>query len=151
AGFLDEDGCLHMVDRLGDRIRRRAENISSYEIEVAAGRFPQVRECAAVGVPSEFVGDDDIKLFVVSHGGPIDHMSLFEHLVKKLPHYMVPRYYEQVDALPRTPTNKVQKGILRRQEPRAVWDYRAEGLSIRSVRESSGAQDGDAGRMKETL
>ena len=134
AGYLDGDGYLYMVDRLGDRIRRRAENIASYDIEVAAGSFDRVTEVAAIGVPSGYAGDDDIKLFVAFDGPAIRWEDLFVHLVERLPHHMVPRFYEQIGALPRTPTNKVQKGLLRKQEPGTVWDYREAGMSIRQAR-----------------
>jgi crotonobetaine/carnitine-CoA ligase len=91
VGYVDGEGWFHFVDRLGDRIRRRAENISSYEIESAAALHPIVLECAAVGVPSGFESDDDIKLFVVPRPGEPRSARMLEHLVRLLPHYMVPR------------------------------------------------------------
>lgn len=136
AGYIDQEGYLYMVDRLGDRIRRRAENISSYDIETAALKFEAVIECAAVGVPSEFASDDDIKIYLVTDGRPLNWADIFTHMVHQLPHYMVPRYYQLLDALPRTPAaNKVQKARLRTKqfENGEVWDYRAAGLSIRDA------------------
>ncbi len=135
AGYIDQEGYLYMVDRLGDRIRRRAENISSYDIETAALKLGSVTECAAVGVPSEFASDDDIKLYIVTDGEQMEWSSVFTHMVRHLPHYMVPRYYQRLDALPRTPaTNKVQKAKLRVKQFGSgdTWDYRAAGLSIRN-------------------
>lgn len=110
-GYLDEDGNMFFVDRLKERIRRRSENISAYDIETAALGFPQIREAAAVGVPSEFMGDDDIKLCVAcDHSfAPVD---LVAFLTAKLPHFMIPRYIEIMEALPRTPTNKIKKRAL---------------------------------------
>jgi crotonobetaine/carnitine-CoA ligase len=135
AGFFDEDGYLHFVDRGKDRIRRRAENISSYDIEAAACAHPAVAEAAAVGVPSKYDGDDDIKLCVVAPAG-VDVVGLFEHLVRTLPHHMVPMYIEVLDALPRTPTNKVQKQPLRDAGVSAsTWDRKAEGMSVRETSE----------------
>ena len=133
AGYLDEDGWLHFVDRLGDRIRRKAENISSYDIEVAASSHPGVVEVAAVGVPIT-PSDDEIKL-CVSTEADFDPEALFRHLVAELPHHMVPRYVERLDALPRTPTNKIRKRELReRGVTPDTWDYKAAGLSIRTLR-----------------
>jgi crotonobetaine/carnitine-CoA ligase len=130
---IDEDGYLYFLDRMKDRIRRRAENISSYEIESAAVSFPSVLEAAAVGVPSGYQSDDDIKLCVVTHNG-IDHIRLLEHLAGILPHYMVPRYIETLDALPRTPTNKVRKQVLRESNvSEATWDRHAAGVSLRAL------------------
>ena len=133
AGYVDVDGWFHFVDRLGDRIRRRAENISSYEIESAAALHPVVLECAAVGVPSGFESDDDIKLFVVPRPGePLVPHDLLEHLVRLLPHYMVPRYIQTIAALPRTPTNKVMKAQLR-SVAGECWDRKAAGVSLLDV------------------
>jgi crotonobetaine/carnitine-CoA ligase len=135
AGFFDDDGYLHFVDRGKDRIRRRAENISSYDIEAAAGSHPAVTEAAAVGVPSAYDGDDDVKLCVVAPGG-VDPVELFEHLVRNLPHHMVPMYIEQLDSLPRTPTNKVQKQPLRDAGiTSSTWDRKAAGMSVRETSE----------------
>jgi crotonobetaine/carnitine-CoA ligase len=132
AGYVDSEGWYHFVDRLGDRIRRRAENISSYEIESAAASQEYVLECAAVGVPSGYESDDDIKLFVVPRPGcTVSPRELLEHLVRQLPHYMVPRYIEKISALPRTPTNKVMKAQLRSGATTGeCWDRKAEGLSL---------------------
>ena len=133
AAHVDADGWFHFVDRIGDRIRRRAENISSYEIESAAMLHPAVRECAALGVPSGYESDEDIKLFVALEPGqawaPED---LLEHLVRLLPHYMVPRYLQAIAALPRTPTNKVMKAELR-DAAGDCWDRKAAGVALRDV------------------
>lgn len=137
AGYVDADGWFHFVDRLGDRIRRRAENVSSYDIESAAIEDPSVLECAAVGVASDYEADDDIKLFVVARvGATVDPAALIERLVRLLPHYMVPRYVETIAALPRTPTNKVKKAELRAGGVRGdCWDRQAAGVSVRAIAE----------------
>jgi crotonobetaine/carnitine-CoA ligase len=133
VAYVDAEGWFHFVDRLGDRIRRRAENISSYEIESAAALHPAVRECAAIGVASGFESDDDIKLFVVLQPGLAwAPEELLEHLVRLLPHYMVPRYLQAIVALPRTPTNKVKKAELR-EAPGEAWDRKAAGVALRDV------------------
>ncbi|WFU41521.1 AMP-binding protein [Bradyrhizobium sp. CB82] len=135
AGYIDREGYLYFADRMGDRIRRRSENVASYDIEAAALLFPAVSECAAVGVPSEFEADDDIKLFVVPHRETnIDFGELSRHLATELPHYMVPRYLEAVDALPRTPTNKVKKSELRDRGINGnTWDRKSAGVSVREL------------------
>jgi len=134
--YRDDEGYFHFVDRLGDRIRRRAENISSYEIEHAATTYPGVGECAAVGVASEFASDDDVKLVIVQRPNTIviEPAALLAHLAQRLPHYMVPRYIEIVDALPRTPTNKVRKALLRESGiGQATWDRKAAGIALREL------------------
>jgi len=150
AGWIDADGWVHFVDRLGDRIRRRAENISSYEIESAAALYPAVRECAAIGVPSGYESDDDIKLVVALQPGhawlPND---LLEHLVRLLPHYMVPRYLQRIEALPRTPTNKVMKSQLRAAVGEC-WDRKAAGVALRDVARRIGTTAPGAPPSKES-
>ena len=133
--YRDEEGYFHFVDRLGDRIRRRAENVSSYEIEHAAATYPGLTECAAVGVASEFASDDDIKLVVVpQRAATIDPVELLMHLARRLPHYMVPRYIEIIDSLPRTPTNKVRKAVLRESGVGpGTWDRKAAGIALREL------------------
>lgn len=133
AGRFDEDGYLYFLDRMKDRIRRRAENIASYDIEVAACSFEGVLEAAAVGVPSGYQADDDIKLCVVADG-PLDHLQLLKHLASELPHFMVPRYIDVLDQLPRTPTNKVRKQLLREENiTPTTWDRHGAGVSLRDL------------------
>lgn len=135
SGYVDPDGYVYFVDRLGDRIRRRAENISSYDIETAAMSHPAVLECAAVAVPSEYDGDDDVMLCVARKpGAELDAYALLTHLAPLLPHFMVPRYVAFLDALPRTPTNKLQKAKLRAlPEGTAIWDRKAANVSLRDL------------------
>lgn len=138
SGYLDKDGYVYFVDRLGDRIRRRAENISSYDIESAVVGYSGVRECSAVGVASGFESDDDIKLCIVPlpHAS-IDFTDLLKFLVQRLPHYMVPRYIELMDVLPRTSTNKVRKAELRSSGVNAsTWDRKAAGISLKEFSEN---------------
>ena len=131
-GYIDETGYVYFVDRAKERIRRRAENISSYEIEAGALEHDQVAECAAVGVPSEFDGDDDVKLYVVrGDASKLSPEDLIRYLAAKLPHFMVPRYIEFTGALPRTPTGKLQKSILKAQgATAATWDRKAANISV---------------------
>ncbi len=141
SGYIDADGWVYFVDRLGDRIRRRAENISSFDIEVVARAHPAVLECAAVGVPSEYASDDDIKLCVVPRPGhALQPMALLAFLAHRLPHHMVPRYLETLAALPRTPTQKIRKAELRRSAvTAATWDRKAAGVSLRALASSGRA------------
>ena len=128
-GYLDSEGYCYFVDRLGDRIRRRAENISSYDIEAAAGAHPAVAEAAAVGIASEFEADDEIKIcLVLKPDAAVTEADMLRYLATTLPHYMVPRYIEFMPALPRTPTNKVKKAELRqRGATPKTGRYRIEG------------------------
>lgn len=134
-GYLDSEGYCYFVDRLGDRIRRRAENISSYDIEAAAGAHPAVAEAAAVGVASEFEADDEIKIcLVLKPDVKVAEEDMLRHLAATLPHYMVPRYIEFMPALPRTPTNKVKKAELRQRGATSqTWDRKQAGIVLKDV------------------
>ncbi len=129
-GVRDADGYFRFVDRKTDAIRRRGENISAWEVESLVARHPAVDECVAVAVPSE-LGEDDVKL-VVTTCAAITERELFDFCCAELPYYMVPRYVELVPELPKTPSLRVQKFVLRDQGvTEATWDCEAEGIRIR--------------------
>jgi crotonobetaine/carnitine-CoA ligase len=121
--WRDEDGYFYFLDRMKDAIRRRGENISSFDLESEVNLHPAVLECAAIGVPSD-LEDEDIKLAVVARPGEsLAPEELVAFCQERLPKAMVPRYVELVDALPRTPTDKVAKYQLREAGlTPATWD-----------------------------
>ena len=93
-GSLDEDGYLHFVDRKKDSMRRRGENISSYEVEKVVNDHPAVLESAAVGVPAE-LGEDEVKIVVVLRPGEaLRPEALVAWCERRVPNFMVPRYVE---------------------------------------------------------
>jgi crotonobetaine/carnitine-CoA ligase len=120
--WRDEDGYFYFLDRMKDSIRRRGENISAFDLEIEVNTHPAILECAAIGVPSE-LEDEDVKLVVVRRPGKkLSHEELVEYCAERLPKFMVPRYVEFVDALPRTPTDKVAKFRLRAQGDHGITD-----------------------------
>ncbi len=127
-GFrCDEDGNYYFVDRMKDAIRRRGENISSFEVEAAVSQHPAVQECAAVAVPSE-LGEDEIKVLVVAlPGGGLDPAELIDFLEPRMPRFMLPRYVEVVAGLPKTDaTFRTRKVELRAAGLNdATWDREA--------------------------
>jgi crotonobetaine/carnitine-CoA ligase len=131
AGYLDEDGNLFFVDRKKDAIRRRGENISSFELELAIAAHAAVAECAALPVPSP-LGEDDVKICVVLvAGAELDYTDLMDHCVRTIPRFAVPRYIEVVESLPRNATGRVQKFRLRENSITATtWDRDAEGYVV---------------------
>jgi crotonobetaine/carnitine-CoA ligase len=113
----DEDGWYYFVDRLKDAIRRRGENISSYEIEQAVLKHERVLECAAVAVPAEFeAGEDEVMILAVIEPG-LERAELYEFCVEHLPRFALPRYIRFVDSLPKTPSGKLRKVELREIVP----------------------------------
>lgn len=128
----DADGDYFFVDRVKDSIRRRGENISSFEVEVEVCAHPDIREAAAIAVPSE-VSEDDVMIVVAPvTGREIDPAGLITFLAGRMPHFMVPRYVRVLDVLPKTPSAKVQKAELRAQGVTAdTWDRERAGIRIR--------------------
>lgn len=128
----DSDGNFFFVDRMKDAIRRRGENISSFEVEAEIIAHPSVRECAVVAVPNEMSEDDVLAIVAPAPGATIDPRELLEFLQCRLAHFMLPRYIRIMTDLPRTPTQKVEKYVLRQQGLTPdVWDREKVGIKIR--------------------
>ena len=143
---VDEKGDYYFVDRVKDAIRRRGENISSFEVEQEVLAYDPVYEAAAVGVPGEG-GEEDVLIAVVAkEGASIDQTSLLAFLQERLPYFMVPRYIRLMDALPKTPTAKIEKHVLRSEGVvGGTWDREAFGIQLRRERLKEidgGARDG---------
>lgn len=111
----DADGWYYFVDRLKDAIRRRGENISSYEVEQSLLAHPAVGEVAAVAVPAdEEAGEDEVLAVIVAEPGEeLSAEEMWRHADRRLPHFAVPRYLRFVAELPKTPSEKVRKVELR--------------------------------------
>lgn len=127
-GYTDREGFFYFVDRKKDALRRRGENISSYEVESILVSYPGVIDAAAVSTPSDLGEDDVLVVLHVEDPATFDLEALFQHCDRLMPHFMVPRYYRVVDALPRTPTGKIRKVELREDTHNGVWDAFDHGL-----------------------
>lgn len=128
----DEHGNYFFVDRMKDAIRRRGENISSFEVEAEILTHPKIRECAVVAVPNEMAEDDVLAIVAPATGAAVDPLELLEFLKPRLAHFMLPRYVRIMTDLPRTPTQKVEKYILRQQGLTSdTWDREKAGVKIR--------------------
>lgn len=109
----DEDGWYYFVDRLKDALRRRGENISSYEVEQALLGHPAVTECAVVAVKAEIeAGEDEVMAWMVA-AEEVDPDAFWAWAETRMPGFAVPRFLEFVDELPKTPSERVQKVKLR--------------------------------------
>jgi crotonobetaine/carnitine-CoA ligase len=131
-GRMDAEGHVTFVDRNKDAIRRRGENISSFEVEQTLLRHPAVAEAAAVAVPSA-LGEDDVKVVVsLKPQVGLSVPELMDYCVEHLPYFAVPRYVEVMDRLPMNPTGKVLKTDLRDSGVTdATWDREAAGYVVR--------------------
>jgi crotonobetaine/carnitine-CoA ligase len=138
----DPQGYYYFVDRVADYLRVRGNNVSSVEVEAEARAHPDVADVAAVGVQAApvdegagvraAVSEDEIKLVVtLKQGAQLTERALLDFLIPRLPRFMTPRFIEFVDEMPRTPTGKIQKKLLRTDPLNArVWDRVAEGVEI---------------------
>jgi crotonobetaine/carnitine-CoA ligase len=128
----DAEGNFFFVDRLKDAIRRRGENISSFEVESEVLAHPAVREAAAVAVKSEIAEDEVMAVVALRPGEPFDPAELIEFLRPRMAHFMIPRFVRVVDALPRTPTAKIEKVKLRGEGLTAdTWDREKAGIKVK--------------------
>ncbi len=129
--FRLQEGHFFFADRMKDALRRRGENVSSFEVERVINEHPAVHESAVVGVPSS-LSEDEIKAVVVPHEGVVvDPEELTAYLVARMPYFMVPRYVSFAPELPKTPTLKTQKHVLRDTGTADCWDREAAGIVLR--------------------
>lgn len=128
-----ETGIFFFVDRKKDAVRFAGRNISTLEVESVVLRHPDVEQAAAFGIPSaELDSEDELKLNVVLKAGcDATPEDICEFINANAPHYFVPRYMDIVDALPYTPTNKVEKYRLREQGVTdSTWDLKTSGFTV---------------------
>jgi crotonobetaine/carnitine-CoA ligase len=128
----DAEGYFYFVDRVKDAIRRRGENISSFEVESEITAHPAVREAAVIGVPSEFSEDDVMACIAAVPGQAIDCVALIEFLAARMSYFMIPRYIRIMDELPKTASAKVQKADLRVAGITVdTWDRDKAGIKLK--------------------
>lgn len=114
AALRGRDGMFYYVDRLGDRIRVRGENLSSFQVEDMINQHPSVQMSAVVAIPSDEGDEDQVIAYVVAvAGGAVTEQDVHAFAADTMPKYMRPKHVRIVDDLPRTPTNKVEKYKLR--------------------------------------
>ncbi|MCC5886723.1 MAG: AMP-binding protein [Gammaproteobacteria bacterium] len=126
------DGRYRFVDRKKDYLRRRGENISSFEVEREVLAYPPVRECAVYGISSEFTEDEVMVAIVVDPERWTSPETLIDFLRDRLPSFSIPRYVELFESLPKTATERVQKVQLRERGLSATtWDRMAKTTDVR--------------------
>lgn len=105
----DADGYFYFVGRSKDIVRRRGENISAAEVEMGLETHPDVLEAAVFGVPSEMTEEDVMACVSLREGAKTSAEDLANHCAQVMARFMIPRYIRLVSALPKTPTDKVEK------------------------------------------
>jgi crotonobetaine/carnitine-CoA ligase len=129
-GRIDEEGYLFFVDRKADYLRRRGENISSFEVERILMRHPALADVAVHAVPSELTEDDLKVTATLRQDASATEAELFRWCIDELPYFALPRYIELRAELPRSPVGRVLKRELRDEaRTHAWWDAEASGIS----------------------
>ena len=130
-GRFDAEGFFYFVDRKKDYLRRRGENISSYEIETAFRAHPDIEDLAAHAVPSED-SEDDLKVTVIlKKESSLSEAELCQWSIEKLPYFAVPRYIEFRQDLPRNPVGRILKYKLREEgRTESTWDREASDIKL---------------------
>jgi crotonobetaine/carnitine-CoA ligase len=130
-GKFDEDGYFYFVDRKKDYLRRRGENISSFELEHVCHSHPAIEEAAIHAVPSEVI-EDDVKLTaVLKPGATITEEEFCLWAIEQMPYYAVPRFIEFRKELPRNPQGRVLKYQLRDEGVTpATWDMEKSDIKL---------------------
>jgi crotonobetaine/carnitine-CoA ligase len=131
-GRVDGEGWFWFEDRSSDSLRRRGENISSFEVETLVSKHAAVAEAVVVAVPSP-VGEDEVRVLVkLREGATLTFEELLAHCSAVMPYFMIPRFFDIVADFPRTPTAKVEKYKLRTAGPgEGTWDREAHGWHLR--------------------
>jgi crotonobetaine/carnitine-CoA ligase len=132
-GYFDADGYLYFADRKKDAIRRRGENISSWEVEQIIARHPAVEEVAVYAVRAEMSEDEVMASIVLRPGSTLDHAELVRFCQANMAYFMVPRFVETLAEMPKTMTQKVQKFKLQaaaQARLNEVWDREKAGIKV---------------------
>jgi crotonobetaine/carnitine-CoA ligase len=128
----DNKGYYRFIDRTKDSIRRRGENISSFDVEKVLMSHPSVEIAAVFPVPSDLAEDEVMTAVVVKAGAALDGAELIRFCEGRLSYFAIPRYVDFVSELPRTESGKVQKFKLRERGRSAkTWDREAAGVKLK--------------------
>jgi carnitine-CoA ligase len=130
-GKLDESGFFYFVDRKKDYLRRRGENISSHEVEMALKAHPAIADLAVHAVFAKGLEDEVKVTAMLTSGVALTEEEFCRWSIDHLPYFAIPRYFEFRPDLPRSPTGKVLKYILREEGcTPATWDRERAGIQI---------------------
>ena len=131
--YSDEGGFLYYVDRKRDAIRRRGENIATYGIEKIIDNHPKVLESAVFGVPSELGEDEVMATVVLKPEQTLKSEEFIDYCEEKMAHFMVPRFVNFVDSLPKSKVERIRKFELKeRGVTPTTWDREKEGYKLKN-------------------
>ena len=128
----DEEGYFRFVDRKKDALRRRGENISSYEVEKVVNSHPSVLESVAIAVRSDLGEDEVMTCLTLKPKQKLTPEELTAYCEERMAYFMIPRYFRFMDTLPKTPTERVEKYKLREEGVTSdTWDRDKAGYKLR--------------------
>jgi crotonobetaine/carnitine-CoA ligase len=130
--YKDEDGYFFFVDRKSDFMRRRGENISSFEVEKIINGHPKVLESAAYAIPSD-LGEDEVMVALIPRpGADVTPQEIMQYCETRMAYFMIPRYVRFVGAFPKTGTERTMKYQLKSDGVTPdTWDREAAGYEIK--------------------
>lgn len=132
VGYMDSEGYLYFADRKKDVVRRKGENISSYEVESVINRHPKVEECTIIGVPSELSEEEVMAILVLKDNVQFDPVELLIYCENHLAHFAIPRYIRVVREFPRTPSQRIEKYKLRNEGITTdTWDRETVNYQVK--------------------
>ncbi|MDF0517517.1 ATP-dependent acyl-CoA ligase [Bradyrhizobium yuanmingense] len=128
----DSDGHYRFIDRMKDSIRRRGENVSSWEVEQAIQAHPAVAACAIYPLPSELGEDEVAAAILLEPGHLLQPVDIVRHCEGRIAYFAIPRYVRILSQMPLTENGKIKKGVLRDAGVTTdTWDREAAGVKIR--------------------
>ncbi|MDN3272618.1 ATP-dependent acyl-CoA ligase [Frankia sp. RB7] len=128
----DPDGHYRFIDRMKDSIRRRGENVSSWEVEQTIQSHPAVAACAIYPLPSELGEDEVAAAILLEPGQSLEPLDIVRHCEGQIAYFAIPRYVRILSQMPLTENGKIKKGVLRDAGVTAdTWDREAAGVKVR--------------------
>jgi len=128
----DADGHYRFIDRMKDSIRRRGENVSSWEVELTIQSHPAVAACAIYPLPSELGEDEVAAAILLEPGQSLEPVDVVRHCEGRIAYFAIPRYVRILSQMPLTENGKIKKGVLREAGVTAdTWDREAAGVKLR--------------------
>jgi crotonobetaine/carnitine-CoA ligase len=128
----DPDGHYRFIDRMKDSIRRRGENVSSWEVEQTILSHPAVAACAIFPLPSQLGEDEVAAAILLEPGQSLEPVDVIRHCEGQIAYFAIPRYVRVVKQMPLTENGKIKKGVLRDDGVTAdTWDREAAGYKLR--------------------
>ncbi|HEX9210825.1 MAG TPA: ATP-dependent acyl-CoA ligase [Bradyrhizobium sp.] len=128
----DPDGHYRFIDRMKDSIRRRGENVSSWEVEQTIQSHPAVAACAIYPLPSELGEDEVAAAILLEPGQSLEPVDIVRHCEGQIAYFAIPRYVRILSQMPLTENGKIKKGVLRDAGVTTdTWDREAAGVTLR--------------------